>query len=64
MFVVKTVTISTTTIGASFGTRGVIRDARTGRAVKADLPIRPYGFTIAAERDAAVEVDRRGWVIA
>ena len=60
----KLVTVSTTTVGQSFGTRGVICDAATGQEIDADLPIRPFGNEITTERDAEYEVIARGWTFA
>lgn len=48
------VTISTETVGQAFGTRGVVRSAKTGR-VLATTETKPYGFTTAAV-EAAREI--------
>ena len=58
------VTIKTRTVGQSFGTVGVLCDARTGRKVAVTETVRPYGFTAAAVADAEELAARLGHGVA
>lgn len=59
----KLVTIEAREVGQALGCTGVIRDARTGKKIGADLPTRPYGFSGAALADARAYADAKGWSV-
>lgn len=59
---IKQVKIETRTVGQSFATCAVIRDAKTGRklAVGED---KPYGFTAAARANGEAIAEKHGWTV-
>ena len=59
----RIVTVTTRTAGQSFGTVGVVKDARTGRKIVECDTTRPYGFTAAALDDARALAARKGWTV-
>jgi hypothetical protein len=58
----RNVYIKTRTAGDCFGTYAVIKSARTNRTL-AVTETRPYGFTVAAIKDAHTIAAARGYAV-
>lgn len=59
----RLVRIETRTVGQSFGTVGIVRDAKTGEKLAESETVRPYGYTYSAARDADEIAQDRGWQV-